>query len=165
VTTQCSAGKWRVGWWVTESQFSSCELLLLDAGSWGTGIVKEARLRGKSAVKATTRQRLVKTVRVVVNYRVCDLAIALWLLVVMIHKCSINPITNPNPVYSHTHTCDNIKVKRALCLITTTWGRAAPWLRLLVSVLPSSFNNKLRKNWRRCKGKWKYSHMHYSPLH
>jgi hypothetical protein len=22
-------------------------------------------------------------------------------------KCSINPITNPNPIYSHTHTCDN----------------------------------------------------------
>jgi hypothetical protein len=39
--------------------------------------------------------------RAVVNCRVCELAIALQLLVVTICKCSVNPITNPNPVYSH----------------------------------------------------------------
>jgi hypothetical protein len=39
----------------------------------------------------------------VVNCRVCDLAVALELLVAAIRKCSINLITNPNTVYSHTH--------------------------------------------------------------
>jgi hypothetical protein len=38
--------------------------------------------------------------RAVVNCRVCELAIALQLLVVTIHKRSINPIANPNPVCS-----------------------------------------------------------------
>jgi hypothetical protein len=34
----------------------------------------------------------------------CELAIALSSLVVTIFKCSINPITNPNPRYSHSIT-------------------------------------------------------------
>jgi hypothetical protein len=38
-----------------------------------------------------------------VNWGVCELAIALQLHVVTICKCSINPITNPNQVYSHLH--------------------------------------------------------------
>jgi hypothetical protein len=42
-------------------------------------------------------------VRAVVNCRVCELALALQLLVVMIGKCSVSPITNPNPVYSHSY--------------------------------------------------------------
>jgi hypothetical protein len=46
------------------------------------------------------------SLRAVVNCIVCELAIALYLLVVTM--CSINSITNPNPVYSHTHTRDNI---------------------------------------------------------
>jgi hypothetical protein len=41
----------------------------------------------------------------VVNCRVRELAIALYLLVVTICKCSVNPITNPNPVCSHL-SCD-----------------------------------------------------------
>jgi hypothetical protein len=44
-------------------------------------------------------------VRAVVNCRVCELAIALWLLLFTIYKCSGNPITNPNPVYSHSYKC------------------------------------------------------------
>jgi hypothetical protein len=31
-------------------QLGRCELLLLEAGSWGTGIVREPRVRGKFAV-------------------------------------------------------------------------------------------------------------------
>jgi hypothetical protein len=42
-------------------------------------------------------------------FRVCKLAIALQLLVGMISKCSLNPVTNPNPVCSHTDTRDSIK--------------------------------------------------------
>jgi hypothetical protein len=30
-------------------QFSPCQLLLLEAGSWGTGIVREPRVRATSA--------------------------------------------------------------------------------------------------------------------
>jgi hypothetical protein len=43
-------------------------------------------------------------VRAVVNCIVCELAIALQLLVVTICKCSINAITNPNPGCSHSYT-------------------------------------------------------------
>jgi hypothetical protein len=39
-------------------------------------------------------------VRAVVNYRVCELAKRLSLIVVTICKSPINPITNPNPVSS-----------------------------------------------------------------
>jgi hypothetical protein len=61
------------------------------------------------ALEAVTR-RLVKTadwedsVHAVVNCRVCELAIALELLVVRICKTEINPITNPNPVTNHSYT-------------------------------------------------------------
>jgi hypothetical protein len=43
-------------------------------------------------------------VHAVVNCRVCELAIALQLFIVMICRCSTNAITNPNPVYSHSYT-------------------------------------------------------------
>jgi hypothetical protein len=44
----------------------------------------------------------------------------LQLLVVTICKCSINPITNPNPIYSHTH--DHIKMDlRATGLADVDW--------------------------------------------
>jgi hypothetical protein len=33
-----------------------------------------------------------------------ELEIALQFLVVMIHKCLINPVTNPNPIYGHLYT-------------------------------------------------------------
>jgi hypothetical protein len=48
---------------VSESQVQSsrCDLLLLEADSCGTGIVREPRVRGTSVVEAVTRQWLVKT--------------------------------------------------------------------------------------------------------
>jgi hypothetical protein len=45
-------------------------------------------------------------VHAVVNCRVCELAITLYLLTVAICKWSVNPITNPNHVRSNSH--DNI---------------------------------------------------------
>jgi hypothetical protein len=39
---------------------------------------------------------------------VYELALALYFFVVRFCKSSVSPITNPNPVYSHTHTRDNI---------------------------------------------------------
>jgi hypothetical protein len=61
-------------------------------------------------------------VRAAVSCRICELAIALQLFVVTNSKCSINPITNPNSVYSHTHTRDNIILlfKDILCVQNTT---------------------------------------------
>jgi hypothetical protein len=41
-------------------------------------------------------------VRAIVNCSVCELATTLYVLVVTICKRTINPITNPNPVYSHS---------------------------------------------------------------
>jgi hypothetical protein len=42
--------------------------------------------------------------RAAVNFRVCELATALQLLVVMMCKWSVTPITNPNPDYSQSYT-------------------------------------------------------------
>jgi hypothetical protein len=104
-----------IGEWLSEFEdccgFSPCEPLLLEAGSWGTGIVREPRVRGTSAVEAVTRKRMVKTqqagkslVCALLNCRMCELATALQLLVVTscVNECAINPITDLNPVYSHT---------------------------------------------------------------
>jgi hypothetical protein len=50
-----SAMRW-TGWWAIREllQFSPCEPLLLDADSWGTGIVRELRVRRKSVVVVVT---------------------------------------------------------------------------------------------------------------
>jgi hypothetical protein len=44
------------------------------------------------------------------NCRVCDIATALELIVVMSCKVEINPTTNPNPDYSHWHMWQYVKV-------------------------------------------------------
>jgi hypothetical protein len=69
---------------------------------------------GASALEAVTRQRLVKAghrkdlVRGLVNCRACDLAIALWLLVVTFCKILINSVAHPKPTCSYTPSCDNV---------------------------------------------------------
>jgi hypothetical protein len=77
--------KW-VGLWAVRGllQFSQCELLLFEAGSWGMGIVLEPRVRGTSAVgshyRATTGEDTADwedLIRAVVNHWVCELARAL----------------------------------------------------------------------------------------
>jgi hypothetical protein len=76
------------------------------------GIVWKPRGTGTSAFgsryQATTgedtAEQTEELVCAVVNYRVCELAIALQFFVVTIWKYSINPITNPNPVCSHLYT-------------------------------------------------------------
>jgi hypothetical protein len=102
---------WLASQWVRGLlQFSPSELLLLEAGSWGMGTVRQPRVRGTSAFgshyQATTDEDTdwKGLVRAVVNCRVCELTIVLQLLVVTICKWSINPVTNPNPVYSHSTT-------------------------------------------------------------
>jgi hypothetical protein len=118
--TEMSWVKWSelVGKLVSYSENCSChcELLLLRAGRWGTGILRESRVRGTSAVGSRYRatageDRRMKRLfaRALLNCRVCESVIVLQLLVVTscVYKCSINPITNQYPVYSHTLTCDN----------------------------------------------------------
>jgi hypothetical protein len=89
-------------------QFSPCELLLLEAGSWSMGIVRKPSIRGTSAIGSrywTTGEDTAdweELVCAVVNCRVCELVISLWLLVVTFCGSSINPIINPNPIYSHS---------------------------------------------------------------
>jgi hypothetical protein len=65
-------------------QFNRYELLLLEGGSWGTGIVPEPIVKGTSAIgsryQATTGKNTAHwedVVRAVVICRVCELAIAL----------------------------------------------------------------------------------------
>jgi hypothetical protein len=98
-------------------QFSHCELLPLEAGSWGTGIVWEPRVRETSAIGSRYQKTYGEDtadwkdlVHAAVNCRGCELVIVLQLLAVTICKWSINPITNPNTVYSYTHVRDNIIV-------------------------------------------------------
>jgi hypothetical protein len=75
-----------------------------------------------TALEAVTRRQPGKIqqtekVRTVVTCRVCESAVALELLVVTICKCSRNPITNPNPVYSHSVTWQYVSsniLRRAL---------------------------------------------------
>jgi hypothetical protein len=59
----------------------------------------EAVTRGM--VKTQLTENLVCAVG---NCRVFEIAIVLQVLVVMSCKCPINPLTNTNPIYSHTHT-------------------------------------------------------------
>jgi hypothetical protein len=73
-----------VGVLVRELQFSRYEQLLLQSGSWGTGIVLEPRVKGTSTVgnryQATTGEGTADwedLVRAVVSCKVCELAIAL----------------------------------------------------------------------------------------
>jgi hypothetical protein len=101
------------------------------AGQWG----REHESLGSHGVGsrylATTGQNTADWkdfVCAVVNCRVCELALALWLFVVTFCKSWINPITNLNPVYNHTHTRDNIylafSTKLSICLLVWTL-----WLR------------------------------------
>jgi hypothetical protein len=92
-----------VGWWVSE--------LLSEAASWGKGIFRDPRVWGTSSVwsryQVTTREDTADWEglgRAVVNCRVCELGIALYLLVVMFSKSTTNVITDPNPVCSHSYT-------------------------------------------------------------
>jgi hypothetical protein len=61
-------------------------------------------VEGYTALKAVTRQRLLKTQQTEkISYcRVCDLALALELFLVTLCKSSINQIFNPNLVCSHS---------------------------------------------------------------
>jgi hypothetical protein len=83
---QCSRVEWvvwRVGGWVNEwvrglLWFSSCELLLLEAGSRGTRIVQLPRERGTSAAGSHYQVMTGEdSVHAVVNCRMCELPIAL----------------------------------------------------------------------------------------
>jgi hypothetical protein len=65
-------------------RYSPCELLLLESGTWGTGIIREPRVRRTSAVGCRYQATIGEDtadweglVRIVVNYRECESVIAL----------------------------------------------------------------------------------------
>jgi hypothetical protein len=80
---------------VNAVQWIGSSRLLLDSGSWGTGIIREPRVKGTSVVgrryQITTGEDAgcKDLVRVIVKSRVCELAIALYLLVVAFYKNSV----------------------------------------------------------------------------
>jgi hypothetical protein len=60
-----------------------------------------------------------------VTCRACELAIALWLLVVTICQWPIDPITNPNPAYSHSYTWQSQTYFQDSCQLKTP--RLSKW--------------------------------------
>jgi hypothetical protein len=108
---QCSAveqARWLVSEWVRGPlRFSPSELLLLEAGGWGIGIVQEPRVRGMSTdgscYQATTGKDTSRLRRLSTCYSELQ---CVWISDSTIATCkwSINPITNSNPIYSHSNT-------------------------------------------------------------
>jgi hypothetical protein len=140
-TVQYSTVQWsEVNWWAVRRllRFGLWELLLLEAGSWGTGNVRELRVREISAVEsryqATTCEDTAEWEYLlcsVVNCRLCESVIALYLLVSTscVHKCS--KIQLPIQISSIvTHTFDNINKTHHqspkfthMCLPRVPWKR------------------------------------------
>jgi hypothetical protein len=94
----------RVGTWyeIAASLTASCEAVAEQYGrehrSWGSyGI--ERRYQAITGKDTTDWEDFVCAV---VNCRLLELAIALQLLVITTCKCSINPVANPNSVYSYS---------------------------------------------------------------
>jgi hypothetical protein len=90
-------------------RLNCCELLPWEAGSWGTGPVREPIGRGRSVVGSLYQANdwwEHSTLRLCaeVNCRVCEWSIALQLLVVKTCESSINPISNPHSLHSHSYT-------------------------------------------------------------
>jgi hypothetical protein len=72
-------------------------------------------------LEAVTRERLVKTQQAGKSLSWCrgdlwivKIRVAMKLLAVprRVYKWQINLFANPNPVYSYTHTCDNMKLRQ-----------------------------------------------------
>jgi hypothetical protein len=105
LASYCSAVQYSGVKWIGEQsrllQFSECELLLLETGSWGTGIIWEPRVRGSvrhwMSLPGNDTAGWEDIVRAVVNCWVCKSAITLLFLVVAI--CAFN-----NCNYQATHT-------------------------------------------------------------
>jgi hypothetical protein len=83
---------------------ASWELQLWEDDSWERGQFGNPEEGERPLFEAATEQRLVKTLYPVVKviFGVCNSLRLSQLFVVTFSKCPINPITNPNPVFSHT---------------------------------------------------------------
>jgi hypothetical protein len=97
-------------------------------------------------------------VRVVVSWTACELATALRLFVVAICRCSINPITNPNPEYSHSihvtvsRTNDGqqkLNVNIATDYLQTFWKQKLQYLHTNVVIRLGNTTHNIYGHWRR----------------
>jgi hypothetical protein len=84
-------------------------MLLLEAGSWGTGIVREPRERGTFAVGNRYQTTTGEETGCEGLSACCSELRSVWtsdstIVNCSYDKCSVHPITNPNPVRSHSIT-------------------------------------------------------------
>jgi hypothetical protein len=95
-----------VSWWFRELMFSRCELLLLEACTWGQGTVRESRERGTSVVGSRYQKTGENTAGWEELRACCSELQNVWISnsAVTICKWSINRVTNPNTSYSHPYT-------------------------------------------------------------
>jgi hypothetical protein len=70
--------------------------------SWGRGHFGNPEQGNRPQLEAVIKQPLGKTEKALMCAGACSSVRLSWLFVVTFCKCSINPITNPNPVYSHS---------------------------------------------------------------
>jgi hypothetical protein len=82
-------------------QFSHCGPLLLEAGSWGMGIVQEPRAMRMYAAGSRYQQMASEDC----NRLRTLVCVQKWFVKCSneLYKCGINPITNPDPIYSHSN--------------------------------------------------------------
>jgi hypothetical protein len=71
---------------------------------WNTEAEESVTLEAVTRRPPVKTQQTERAMCAVVNCKVCESAIVLQLLVTPSCKRAINPITNPNPVYSHCIT-------------------------------------------------------------
>jgi hypothetical protein len=95
-------------------------------------------------------------VHILVDCRMCELSIALQLLVFTIYKCSINPIKKPNSVYSYSYAWQFVRrqlhmayanVRASICL--TLYGSVSSFMEHLFHSLEYYFKISCSGNWRR----------------
>jgi hypothetical protein len=111
--------------------FSRPKVLLLEAGTWGSGEFGNLEERERPPLEAANRQRLGRTQKILwvllLQWFYSNSVRLSYLFVVTCCKRSIFPIIKPNSVYSFTHTSYNT-LKWIKCLL-------AAWYEVIPKVL------------------------------
>jgi hypothetical protein len=61
----------------------------------------------------------------------------------LVYNWSINPFTNPNPVYSHTHTRDNILRETISVPTNNTGSRRASSIIIIIIIITTAMLRKI----------------------